>query len=198
MAVIENVRVKSCRVDEPNENGKFQIVFAIDDKKANKALVKMIDEDWDENKPKGTTKPDNMGYFKSEASDEYPEDDDTGKILFIASQNAEIELKSGKTKEVFVQVFRADGEEYDQEELPSIGSGTIGNVIVSTYTYNVSGNKGTKLNFEKFQITDLVEYSGGESFGNEKKSKKKKFKDEAKDHDKKEKKDKKKKKKKNK
>ena len=195
--VVENVRVKSCRVDEPNENDKYQIVFAVDDKKAQKKLKKAIDDDWEENKPKGAKKPDNMAYFISETSDEYPEpDEDTGKLLFIASQNAEITLKSGATKEKYVPVFNSNGDEYDRDDLPSIGAGTTANLIVSTYTYAVKGNRGTKLNFEKMQILDLVEYSGGESFANEKKKKKKKFgEDEAEGNEKK---DKKKKKKKNK
>ena len=32
--MIVKVRVKSCRVTEPNDNGKYQIVFAVDDKKS--------------------------------------------------------------------------------------------------------------------------------------------------------------------
>lgn len=161
--IFKNVRVKSCKIDEPNDNDKYQLIFAVDDKKDHKKLVKMIDDDWAENGTK--KKPDNLAYFKSEPNDDYPDDEDAGKIIFIATMNAEIELKSGKTKEQHVPVFKANGVEY--EEIPNIGAGTIINLSTDAYTWKWKKTEGTKLNLNKIQVIDLVEYSGGDTFGNE-------------------------------
>jgi hypothetical protein len=164
--IIKNVRVKSCRVDEPNDNDKFQLIFAIDDKKDHKKLVALIDDDWAENKgdlKNGVKKPSNLGYFLSEPNDEYPDDQDTGTIIFIATKNAVTQ----KGKEQHVPVFKANGAEY--EETPAIGAGTIINLSTDAYTWEYKRTAGTKLNLNKIQVMELVEYSGGSSdtFGNE-------------------------------
>lgn len=41
-----------------------------------------------------------------------------------------------------------------------IGNGSVGNVQVFSYDYNVSGRKGTAAMLTKVRITNLVEYSG--------------------------------------
>ncbi len=158
--IVENIRVKSCRVSEPNDNDKYQIIFAVDDKADHKALVKMIDDDWDEN---GTKKnPDNLGYFESEPNEDYPDDEDTGSVIFIATKNAETK----KGKEQHVDVYRKNGAKYERDEIPAIGAGTIANLSTDTYTWEFKRTQGTKLNFNKLQIMDLVEYSGGDTFEN--------------------------------
>ncbi len=161
--IVKNVRVKSCRVDEPNDNGKYQLIFAVDDKKDHKKLVEMIDNDWNENKPKGFKKPNNLGYFMSESdpSGEYEDDEDTGTVIFIATKNAETQ----KGKEQHVGLFKLNGTEY--EEAPAIGKGTIINLSTSAYTWTFKKTAGTKLNLNKMQIVKLVEWDGGDSFGNE-------------------------------
>jgi len=147
--IIENVRVKSCKLDGSGK--RHQLVFAIDDKKERKALIKMIDADWDENGTK--KKPDNLAYFKSESNDEYPDDQDTGTKIFIATKA----LVNKQDKELTVPVFKKNGNAY--EELPNIGAGTIINLSTDTYTYD-NESCGTKLNLNKVQVMDLVEYSG--------------------------------------
>lgn len=159
MAIFKNVRVKSCRIDEPNDNDKFQLIFAIDNKADHKKLIGMIDADWKENGTK--KKPDNLGYFKSESNEDYDDDEDTGSIIFIATRNA----VTKKGKEQHVPVFKANGNEY--EDIPSIGKGSIINLSTDTYTWEYKRTAGTKLNLNKIQIIDLVEYSGGDSFDNE-------------------------------
>ncbi len=157
--IIKNVRVKSISIDEPNDNDKYQLVFAVDNKKDHAALIDMIDADWEE---KGTKKtPDNLAYFESESSEEYEDDDDTGTIIFIATRNATTQ----KGKEQHVPVYRKDGVKY--EEIPSIGRGTIINLSTDAYTWEYKRTQGVKLNLNKVQIMDLVEYSGGDSFDNE-------------------------------
>ena len=162
--IIKNVRVKSCKIDEPNDNDKFQLIFAIDDKDDNKALVALIDDDWKENKgnlKNKAKKPNNLGYFESEPNEEYPDDEDTGSIIFIATRNA----TTKKGKEQHVPVFKANGNEY--EEIPNIGAGTIINLSTDAYTWEFKRTAGTKLNLNKIQVIDLVEFSGGDTFGNE-------------------------------
>jgi hypothetical protein len=163
--IVENVRVKSCRVDEPNDNGAYQIVFAVDDKADHKALVKMIDDEWKENGCK--KKADNLAYFESEANEEFPDDDDTGSIIFIAKRNAETK----KGKEMHVDVYNDAGVKYERDELPAIGKGTIANLSTDAYAWEYKKKGGCKLNFNKLQIIDLVEYSGGDTFGNVSKDK---------------------------
>ena len=168
--IVKNIRVKSCRLDEPNDNDKFQLIFAVDDKDDRKALVKLIDNDWKENKgnlKNGAKKPNNLAHFESEPNEDYPDDEDTGTTIFIATKNASITLKSGKVKEQHVSVFKSNGVEY--EEIPAIGAGTIANLSTDAYTWEFKRTAGTKLNLNKLQIMDLVEYSGGnaDTFGNE-------------------------------
>ena len=174
--IVRNIRVKSCRIDEPNDNDKYQLIFAVDDKKDHKALIKMIDADWDENGTK--KKPDNLAYFESEPSEDYPDDEDVGSIIFIATKNAT--TKKGKEQSP-PQVFKGNGAEY--EEAPMIGAGTIAHLSCDTYTWEYKRTQGTKLNLNKLQVMDLVEYSGnndtfgnesGEAFEDDDKSKKKK------------------------
>jgi len=156
--IIENIRVKSCRVDEPNDNGKYQIVFCVDDKKQEKKLIKTIANAWSE---EGTGKPRNLPYFTSEASKEHPADADTGRTLFLANANAKIVGKPFKVK-----LYDAGGNAIPADAQPSIGSGTIANLSTSTYVWTYKKDMGIKLNFNALQIIDLVEYSGGgESFG---------------------------------
>jgi len=169
--IVENIRVKSCRVDEPNDNGAYQIVFAVDDKDDHKALVAMIDNEWKENGAK--KKPDNIAYFESEANEDYPDDEDTGSVIFIAKRNAE----SKKGKEMHVDVYNASGAKYERDALPAIGKGTIANLSTDAYAWEYKRTAGVKLNFNKLQIVDLVEYSGGDTFGNVSKDK---FEDEGK------------------
>ena len=160
--IVKNVRVKSCKIDEPNDNDKFQLIFAIDDKKDRKALVAAIDADWDERKDSlknGAKKPSNLGYFMSEPNDEYPDDQDTGTIIFIATRNAT--TQKGKAQKV--PVFKANGNEY--EEIPNIGKGTIINLSTDCYTWEYKRNAGTKLNLNKIQVLELHEFSGGDTFG---------------------------------
>ena len=162
--IIKNVRVKSCKIDEPNDNNKFQLIFAIDNEDDREALVDMIDNDWNENKGKlknKVKKPNNLGYFESEPNEEYPDDQDTGTVIFIATRNATTQ----KGKEQHVPVFKENGNEY--EEIPNIGAGTIINLSTDAYTWEFKRTAGTKLNLNKIQIIDLHEYSGGDTFGNE-------------------------------
>ena len=156
--VVPNIRIKSCRIDEPNDNDKLQIIFCVDDKKQEKQLIKDIDNAW---KEEGTGKPRNLPYFTSEASEEYPVDEDTGRTLFLANSNAEIVGKPFKVK-----LYDTKGNAIPADNQPSIGSGTIANLGTNTYVWTYKKDMGIKLNFNALQIVDLVEYSGGgESFG---------------------------------
>jgi len=144
--IVEDIRIKSVRLTEPNDNEKFQIVFAVDDKKANKALVEMINDAWDE---EGTGTPRNLPYFISEASDEFPADEDTGKTLFLANTTR------------IPAVYDASNVKIATENMPSVGRGTIANLSTSTYVWTYKKDMGIKLNFNGLQIIKLVEYTGG-------------------------------------
>ena len=54
----------------------------------------------------------------------------------------------------------------DLQPLPEgimIGNGSIGNVKVYQYAYDVAGRKGTGCSLTAVQITNLIEYAGGSS-----------------------------------
>ncbi len=177
--IIENVRIKSARLQEPNDDGRYQVIFAIDDEDARQELVDLIDAHWDENKPKGAKKnPKSKPYFMSETSDEYPDaDEDTDTIIFLASKKSE--SKDGK--ELHVDVYDDNGVKYKQEDIPSVGAGTVGNISIDLFTWTFKGY-GISMWMNKFQVVDLKEFSGGDTFGavkgkgfkDEKKSKKNK------------------------
>ena len=151
--IFKNIRIKSASLTTPNENGKYQIVFAVDDKKDHKKLVDFIDEAWDED---GKGKPRNIAYFKAESSEEYPDDQDTGKIIFIASQNAT--NKEG-TKSFSVKLFDAKNQPIKHDI--SVGAGTICNLSTSCFVWTYKKDMGVKLNLNGLQIVKLIEYSGG-------------------------------------
>ena len=44
-----------------------------------------------------------------------------------------------------------------------IGNGSIGNVKVYQYSYDVAGRQGTGCSLTAVQITNLIEYAGGSS-----------------------------------
>ena len=160
--ILKNIRVKSIRVTETNDNGKYQLIFAIDDKKERKAFVKLCDKEWEES-DFSDKKADYMPYFISEASEEYPADEDTGKELFICSQNA---TNHDETKSFSVGVYDATGRKLTKEEIPSIGAGTILNLNTSFYAWSFGKGKkayGLKANFNSIQIVDLKEYTGGDA-----------------------------------
>jgi len=144
--IVEDIRIKSVRLVEPNDNDKYQIVFAVDDKKANKALQALVDDAWEE---EGTGKPRNLPYFVSEASDEFPADEDTGSTLFLANTTR------------IPAVYDASNVKIATEDMPSVGRGTIANLSTSTYVWTYKKDMGIKLNFNGLQITKLVEYTGG-------------------------------------
>jgi len=151
--IFKNIRIKSASLTTPNDNGKYQIVFAIDDKKEHKKLVDFIDEAWAE---EGKGKPRNIAYFEAESNDEYPDDQDTGKVIFIASQNAT--NKEG-TKEFSVKLFDAKNQPIKHDI--SVGAGTICNFSTSCFVWTFKKDMGVKLNLNGLQIVKLVEYSGG-------------------------------------
>ena len=178
--IIENVEVIYCKIDEPNENDKFKLIFGIEDEDERQDLIDMIDADWEENKGslKGKfKKPTNMAYFEAESNEEYPDDKWTGKTIFTASSVAV--TKDGKEREV--KVYDADARLVDDKVKASIGKGSIINLSTSAYTWEFKKLAGTKLNLNSIQLVKLVEFTGGDTFaaleGNdftEKKDKKKK------------------------
>jgi len=165
--VIENIRIKYATLNDTDDNGKFKVIFTFDNDKECKKLKKKIDEYWEENKPKGVKKPRHLPYFISEPSEEYPDDKDAGRLIFIASKNEK--SKDGKDLGG-VPVYQPDGYEYD--EIPNIGSGTIANIIVDLFIWTFKKDAGVSMWLNKLQVIDLKEYSGGESFDNEKGKKK--------------------------
>ena len=165
--VIKNIRVKYATLKDTDDNGKFKVIFTFDDDKECKKLKKKIDEFWEENKPKGAKKPRNLPYFIAESNEDYPDDKDVGRLLFIASKSEK--GKDGKDLGG-VTVYQPDGYEYD--EIPNIGSGTIANIIVDLFTWVYKKKPGASMWLNKLQVLDLKEYSGGESFDNEKGKKK--------------------------
>ena len=160
--IIENVRVKSARLTEADENGKYRVIFAINDEKLRKTYIDMIDKEWKDNKPKGKKNPTHVPYIKSETSDDYPDaDEDTGTFIFSATQNEMI-----NDKPTVVEVYNDAGVKYAKDDIPNIGKGSIINISVGMSTWNVKTGAGVSFWLNKVQILDLVEYSGGDTFGN--------------------------------
>ncbi|MCD6151557.1 MAG: hypothetical protein J7J70_07900 [Deltaproteobacteria bacterium] len=158
--LVNDIRVKSARLDETNDNGKYQVIFAIDDEDKRQEFIDVIDAKWKEDGDK--KKPDNISYFMSEATEEYPADEDTDTIIFIATKNGE--SKDGK--ELHVDVFNAAGVKYEREDIPSIGAGTIANLSVDLFCWTFKRKSGISTWLNKVQIVDLKEYAGADTFGN--------------------------------
>jgi hypothetical protein len=154
--IINNVRIKSASIVEPNDNDKYQIVFAIDNEKDRQKLIDLIDEAWEE---EGVGKPRNLAYFTAESDPEYGVDEDEGKTIFIASQNAH--TKDGK--ELFLRVYDAHNQPLKGENIPNIGKGSIINLSTSTYVWTYKKDMGVKLNLDAIQIVKVVEKTGGPS-----------------------------------
>ena len=162
--IVKNVRLKYGAIATPNDEGKYKAIFVFDDEEQEEALKETIMNFWEDNKKKGSKKkPDNVPFLISEPSEEYPDPEDEGKLIFIATKNEA--TKDGKS--MYVPVFKKNGIEYDKDEIPNVGAGTIANISIDLFTWEFKGKHGVSIWLQKIQILDLHEYAGGDSFGNE-------------------------------
>ncbi len=164
MAIIKAVRIKYAALKETDDNDKFKVIFTFDDDDDCEALKDQIDAFWKENKPKGAKKPRNLPYFISEPSDEYPDDEDEGRLIFIASKNET--SKEGKDLGG-VQVIKKNGVPYGDDDVPTVGGGTVANLSTDMFCWTHKRDHGVSLWLNKLQVLDLVEFSGGDEFGDE-------------------------------
>ena len=77
-----------------------------------------------------------------------------------------VNLKRKATKsngEANAPVRVVDSQRNAMENLGAIGNGSVGNVIVYKYDYDMAGNKGTGFSLTALQITDLVIYEAGQT-----------------------------------
>jgi hypothetical protein len=158
--LLNNVELKFCHLDKPDDNGKYTTGFFCSNKDEEKALIELIETTWENDKGSFTKQPKSLSYNEYE-NPEDPNDKHNGKIIFNASQNAE----SGDGQYTFkVDIYDSAANLIEQDKVPAIGWGTIANVSVSTYCWTYKATKGVKLNLEAVQILDLVEYGGQNPF----------------------------------
>lgn len=158
--LLTNVELKFTSIDKPNDDGKYVTAFFCSDANEETALIAMIDECWEADKGTFSKAPKSLSYNEYD-NPEDPNDKHNGKTIFNASQNAQ----SADGQYTFkVDVYDSDANLIEQDKVPSIGWGTIGNINVSTYCWTYKKDKGVKLNFEALQILDLVEYAGANPF----------------------------------
>ena len=158
--LLNNVELKFTAIDKPNDDGKYQTAFFVNNSKDENALIKLIDDCWENDKGQFNKAPKSLAY-KEYNNPEDPNDKHNGKTVFNASQNAE----SADGKYQFkVDVYDSSANLIDKDKVPSIGWGTIANINVTTYCWTFKKDKGVKLNLEAVQIIDLVEYGGANPF----------------------------------
>lgn len=158
--MLVKAKLKFTHIQKPDDNNKYSTAFFCLDKEQEKELIAAINADWKANKGTYSKAPKSLGYneYKNEENDQ---DEDNGKIIFRASQNAQ----SADGKYTFkVSVYDSKAKLIPEEQVPSIGWGTIADLSVSTYCWTYQSSKGIKLNLEAVQILDLVEYNGGNPF----------------------------------
>ena len=159
--MLVKAKLKFTHIQKPDDNNKYSTAFFCLDKEQEKELIAAIDADWLANKGAYSKAPKSLSYNEYKNEDN-TQDEDNGKIIFNASQNAQ----SADGKYTFkVAVYDSKAKLIPEEQVPSIGWGTIANLSVTTYCWTYQSSKGIKLNLEALQILDLVEYNGGNPFG---------------------------------
>lgn len=136
-----------------------------------KPLVDVINEFWEENRPKESRKakaapPTTLGYRTySKHNGEFDEDGDPifeeveGMIEFFASTGTV--WPDGKPKKV--KVYNSKGREVSIGS-KKIGNGSIGKLGGLMSVYNVEGNYGINLYLDGIQILKFEEYVDGPDF----------------------------------
>ncbi len=151
--IVKSVELEWVSIVTPNQmSGKYSTDFYFNDKDAENALVKQIDDAWESHKGTHKGAPQSLGYTETE----------DGRIKFKATQAP----KSNDGKYTFtVLCFDAKAKKLTDGDIPSIGNGTIANVDLELYPYTFKNNKGVKLNLKAIQIMDLKEYGNAAGAG---------------------------------
>lgn len=159
--MLVKAKLKFSHIDKPDDNNKYSTAFFCENKAEEKALIDLIEQCWESDKGSFTKNPKSLSFNKYQNEDN-KDDEDNGRILFNASQNAE--SNDGKYK-FKVDVYDSKAKMIPEDQIPKIGWGTLAMLSVTTYCWTYKAEKGVKLNLEAVQILDLVEYAGGNPFG---------------------------------
>jgi len=145
---------------DPNGNDIYSVEIQFDKDSDEFASVKSeIDSFWEEKKPKGgKMKSNGIRVAKEKQGDAYVE---TDKMALTFKTH--IKFPDGKAK--VVKTFNAKGKEVDMTNI-KIGNGSKGRIngVMGIYD-NGPAARGVALYLNSMQISKLVEYNDGGSFG---------------------------------
>lgn len=133
-----------------NGDMKYSIDVKVPADEAEEA-IKILNDLWEDNKPKGMDKPKSMG-FKA---------DEDGNVTFTLKTGTTFPSGDKKT----IAVYNAQAEKINFPEDKKIGNGSQGRAsgVASIYTLNKKEG-GVTLYLDAIQLTKFVEYQGGASF----------------------------------
>lgn len=136
-----------------NLNGEMEYTASVQiPKDEAAALVQKLEEFWDENKPRGATKPKSMGFKETE---------DGQHIQFTFKTKPT--YPNGEPK--LVRVFNAKADEVKLPENQRIGNGSRGRIAGVAAIYDAGkAAQGVTLYLDSVQLTKFVAYSPAAGF----------------------------------
>lgn len=141
--------------EDDKGNFKYSVVVKVPEEEAKEAMA-VIDQFWQDNKPKGSKpRPKSTGY-------KYEEDEETGErtgyVYFSFSTNTS--FPSGDKKVVKIFNAKAPVREVSLGD-KKIGEESIGKGIGTLAIYEYNGSYGTTLFLDAIQLFKFREYVGG-------------------------------------
>lgn len=153
---------------EYNDRGEYRIKLAVPSGKAQR-LINLITAAHEENLEALKANPKFKGKRIKEGDMPYFEDDEGNVVFTFKMYGSFKDGATGELKDLTLRVYDSQGKRI--QDVPAISGGSTGKVEFSLFAYPPSGAVGAsvKLQLSKFQLKDLVVYTGGanDSFGDE-------------------------------
>ena len=153
---------------EYNDRGEYRIKLAVPSGKAQR-LIDLIVAAHEENVAKLKASPKYKDKRLKEGDMPFFEDNEGNVVFTFKMYGSFKDRDTGEMKALTLRVYDSTGKRI--EDVPAISGGSTGKVSFSLFAYAPNGAVGAsvKLQLSKFQLKDLVVYtgSGNDSFGNE-------------------------------
>lgn len=147
-------------------NPKYQVDVVVAPEVA-EPFKAMVNEYWEENKPKGAKEPKSLGIYPHTVKDEEASKEE-GENVYKETGNTVIRFKTGTTyqsgDQKIIKVFNSKGNEVSLQG-KKVGNGSRGRVngVMAIYNFN-AGARGVTFYLNALQLSKFVEYTGGANF----------------------------------
>lgn len=144
---------------------KFQCDVVLEPEIA-EPFVQMVEEFWEENKPKGAKKAKSLGIYPHRVLDEEATKEE-GEKVYKETGKTVVRFKTGVTytsgDPKIIKVFNSKGNEISLQG-KKVGNGSRGRANGAMAIYSVPGNAGVTFYLNAIQLSKFVEWTGGANF----------------------------------